>query len=677
MARVKDSNGGKKAVKKVRTLDSFKTVTPVSPEESAAALAVLNSATLTKTSRPKRNASKRASKSIGESIDPTVESADEGEEFVPDGEEADDVDDVETGNYESGVEDLTEQNALEATQDLEKAQTSAPKKRTAKRAASGGAKRGRKPKKSTPVQTDIQSPTPTSKLDNKRRVIRALKDLTSARDKIERIYGLNTQKLLGLAKVKECFETGSFDFDIETIQPHSKYYVDFSSPCSQKDVTQCLTLVTSDYRVINESEMRQLFPLNEAEVPLQISELDTHIKANQSIEFPVFPCGKRKGFVFSTGGLVTDIAWLPRDDLDHLYLAVSVSNKIDEPVHEDLRCWGEQKHTSCIKIFALDPKTLVFETYQTIIHPFGETWNLKWHSGFKDENSLGLLAACCQDGSVKFMKIDRTTENEIKVYENASISVALSQTPISCFDFTSSQTIVCGFQNGYVAEFELGSNVPSYYRQVHDSYVISIVTAYSGFEDKVITTTSVDGFICVYNPLSIQTTKCSLGRVRGGNSTIASYCPPVYGVVHTDGVNSIKAFTPKAAFASHQICQHENTVSALATSKLHPFLLSGSADGTLIINNLARRFLTGIKNNASVHKFLKLWEWNYNIEEKKYRLDPNYEVFNFSVNEVSKARVNPHGVNISSVKWNETCKGGKFYAFANNAGLLVIEELGS
>ncbi|CEP60670.1 transcription factor TFIIIC subunit TFC6 LALA0_S01e16292g [Lachancea lanzarotensis] len=681
MARAKQVDTGKRPAKKIRTLDSFQRVNSSSPNESAAALAVLNTEEHVSRPRPRRNASKKASKSIVESIDPTVGSGDEdGDDFVPEEEDEHEIGVME--DEEEKQQDL-EDLALEGTEKNELIEQNPSRKSNANPVPKkqGLKKRGRKPKpkQPTPQKNDnLKSPTPTSKLDNKRRVVRALKDLTSARDKIERIYGLNTQKLLGLAKVKEGFETGPFDFDIETIQRDSKYFVDFPSPCTAaRGNALSLPLEKGDYRLVDESELHQIFPLSEEEVLLQISDLDTHITTGQSIDFPVFPCGKRKGFVYCVGGLVTDMAWLPRDDLDKLYLAVSVSNRLGDPVHEDLRCWGEQKHTSCILVFALDPVSLVFEKYQTIIHSFGEMWDLKWHSGFQDKGALGLIGACCQDGSVKFMKIDQPTGYEIKVYENADLSVKIPQTPISCFDFTSAETIVCGFQNGHVAEFELGSNVPSYYYQIHDSYVISIVVAYSEFEDNVINTTSVDGFICIFNPKSIQTTKSSLGRVRGGNTTIATYCPPVYGVVHTDGVNSIKAYSPKAAFASHQVCQHENTVSTLTTSKLHPFLLSGSADGTLMINNLARRFLTGIKNNAAVHKYLKLWEWNYSAKDKKYQLDPNYEVFTFSVNEVSKARVSPPGVNIASVKWNETCKGGKIYAFVNSAGLLVIEELGS
>ena len=386
-----------------------------------------------------------------------------------------------------------------------------------------GAKRGRKPKKVPSVEADAKALTPTSKLDHKRRIIRGLKDLTSARDKIERIYGLNEQKLLGLAKVKEAFEGGPFDFDLQTIQKDSKYYVDFSPPCGKEDVTELIPLQDPGSKVIQQSELQELFPYRETEIRLSIADLDTTIGTNQKIEFPVMPCGKRRGFVYNTGALVTDMAWLQREDIDDLYLAVAMSKHFGDPSDPKLRMFSKEEHISSVTIFHLEANALSFKKSQTLVHNFGEIWNLKWHNGYKSKDALGLLAACCQDGTVKFLKVDHSQDYEIKFLEDAHLEISLPQAHISCFDFVSSTKVVCGFQNGNVAEFELGSNLPSYYRKVHDSYIICIVTAYSDYEDVVINTVSVDGFICAFNPKSIQTTKCTLTRARGGNNTPAVY----------------------------------------------------------------------------------------------------------------------------------------------------------
>lgn len=679
MARPKGSSGPNEGGKKVRTLDSFNGVKVSSVNRSAAALAVLNSEIASTRTRPRRSASQKASQSLAEMIDPHVGSLDDDEDFEPPGEQGD----VEGAEAEEEYEERDDLEDDELDNPIEKPSTRAKKTKSTSAAAgvpkprATGAKRGRKPKKAASVNEEIKALTPTSKLDNKHRIIRGLKDLTSARDKIERIYGLNEQKLLGLAKVKEGFEAGPFDFDLQTIQEDSKYFVDSSPPWSKENIAHAIRLKKAKFDLMEESDLNYLFPVRQSELRLIIGDLDTAIATGQKVEFPVLPCGKRKGFIYSTGALVTDIAWLPRDLNGELFLAVSMSKYFDDPADPHLRLFSKEEHISCVTIFRLDPNTLSFEKYQTIVHQFGETWGLKWHEAYQDDQSLGLLAACCQDGTVKFIKVNLVQNYKIIMLQEASLEISIPQGLISCFDFTSSLSIICGFQNGYVAEFELGSNLPSFYYKVHDSYIISIVTAYSQYEDIIINTISVDGFTCAFNPKSIRTTKSIVGRARGGNNTPAVYCPQLYCVAYSDGVNSVKAYPPRAVFATHQICMHDNTVSSLAASKRHPYLLSGSADGALMINNMARRFLTGIKNNTTVYKYLKLWQWDYSLKEDKYRLDPNYEVYNFSVNEVSKAKVDPHGINISSVKWNETTKFGKFFAFVNNAGMMVVEELGS
>lgn len=637
------------------TLDSFSSITaPTTPEAAAAAIAVLGEGDATR-SHLKRFASRKANENLAQLIDPSVVQVDEDDEFIPEDQPEED------GYEEEGF--IAAEG--EATPKVKKARTT------------GNSKRGRKPKHKVSLDEEIRAMTPTSKLDNKRRIIRGLKDLTSARDKIERIYGLNENKLLGLAKVKEGFETSVFDFPEENIQTNSQFYVDSSPPCSKENIFDVLFSMPLKYSIIDEGEFGEMFQLRKDEIRLLISGLETPLHTGQRTEFPVLPCGKRTGFVHNVGALVTGLAWLNTVEGQDQYLAVSMSQYKEDPVDPHLKMFGREEHISCIDIYSLNPLTLEFKKMQTIVHNFGESWDLKWHEGAKGSHYLGVLGCVCQDGSVKFFGVEKNQEYQIRMFDEALISISIPQASISCFDFITPHAIVCGFQNGYVAEFDLITNLPCYYHKVHDSYIISVVTAYSNFEDVTVGTLSVDGYLSVFNPKDIRTTKCVVGRARGGNNTPIVYSPQLYSFVHSDGVNSIKAFPPRAIFATHQICLHENTVTSMAVSKLHPLLLSGSADGTLIINNLARRFLTGIKNNTTTYRYLKLWKWDYSLAKNLYRLDPNYEVYKFSVNEVSKAQVDPHGINISCVKWNETPQSGKFYAFVNNAGLLVVEKLGA
>ncbi|AMD22833.1 HHR064Cp [Eremothecium sinecaudum] len=522
---------------------------------------------------------------------------------------------------------------------------------------------------------DVSDGTAPTKKKKPARIIRAMKDLSSAQDKLVRIYGNNREKLLGLAKLKEAFETHVFDFPEELLKSTSKYYVEPQNILQGIDF-RLLGLKSLKYRTLALSEFNSKFPLvSEDPKHILVSGSELSLYNGQKAEFPIMPCGTRTGFIYNVGGLITDIAWLKTHEADGQILAVAYSN-IESADDMRLRMIGSESHTSTIDIFELDTDTLSFTKIQTIVHNYGEVWDLKWHEGFHSENSIGLLGFVCQQGSVNFIEIQRTLEPEIRMIEESSLEVKLSSSQISCFDFISSSTIICGFYNGYVGEFQLGEEVPNFYNKLHETYVLSIVVAYSPYEETVVCSASVDGTTYLYNTISIKTTKCTLSRNRGTNISPMAYAPLLYSIVHTDGVSCLRAFTPRAIFATHQISQHKNNIGCIATSRLHPYLLSGSADGSVVLNNLVRRILQGIKGNTEIYKSVRLWKWDYNVSSNIFRLDPNYEVNKFAMNEISNTRIDPTPVNIQSIKWNENNNGGKFYAFANAAGLLVVEKLG-
>ncbi|SCU93201.1 LAMI_0E13564g1_1 [Lachancea mirantina] len=637
--------------------------------------------------RPRRIASKRASQLFANMIDPSVAQVDDDEEFRPEPEdtrgdadaeaEKDEENDVELIAEEvSEIANLNETlSPADRVSSLRRKQEPHQITLDAKKPKKTPGKRGRKPKKSVKLEEDIKALTPTSQLDSKRKLVRGLKDLTAARDKIERIYGLDEKKLLGLAKVKEGFEGGPFDFSIENVQPESKYYIDFAPPWKKNNPAGSLRLQKLQMRPLDREDADKFFPKRNEQLNVVLQDTEVEMKTEDKVNFPLFSNGPRPGFLYNTGCLVTDMAWHRKDN--DTFLALSLSKFWEDASDPHLGFFSPEIHESSIEIFKVDPASFSFTKVHTILHRFGDSWNLKWHSGYNKPGVLGLLGAVCQDGSVKFWDIKISEDAQILMYENASITISIPEARISCYDYLSDSTIVCGFHNGYMSEFELNSpSRPSFYYKMHDSYVLSIATGYSEYEDTCICTLSVDGYVYAYNRKDVRGSKCTVSRARGGNNTPLVYSPLVYCMTLSDGVNSVKSFPPRAIFATHQICQHDNTVSSLASSHVHPFLLSGSANGSLVIDNLVRRLLTGIKNNNTVHKSARLWQWNFSVKDEKFRLNPNYEVQRFSVNEVSKVNIDPQGININCVKWCEHFETGKLYSFVNNAGLLVVTELG-
>ncbi|CAI4058994.1 hypothetical protein SKDZ_04G5600 [Saccharomyces kudriavzevii ZP591] len=638
--------------------------------------------------RPKRNASKRAATNLAQlvSVDrddmintPQVINVDDGDDddfIMNEDEDSDEEEDFNMRGEDrleasvNGVSDLNSNGSGNFDRPYGKRKTT--HKENAKK----------NPVKNVPMKGNSRG----SSLEQKGRPIRLLKDLSSARDKIERIYGLNTAKLLQLAKVKEGFEASVFNFSLESIQPESPYFVCPQPPCKMESVYDKIIVNgnKTTYHEINKIEFENMVELRKKRLKLLIGEVDADMSTDDKIEFPILPNGRRKGFIYNVGGLVTDIAWLniencTNQDKNIQYLAVAISQYMDEPLNEHLEMFDREKHSSCIQIFKMNTSTLQFIKVQTIVHTFGEVWDLKWHEGCRAPHLIGCLSFVSQEGTINFLEIIKSSNDlhVFKICEKPSLVLSLADSLITTFDFLSPTTVVCGLKNGFVAEFDLTDpELPSLYEQVHDSYILSISTAYSDFEDTVVSTVSVDGFFYIFNPKDIATTKTTVSRFRGSNLVPVVYCPQIYSYIYSDGASSLRAVPPRAAFAVHPLVSRETTITSIGVSRLHPMILAGSADGNLIITNAARRLLHGIKNSSTTQKSLRLWKWDYSIKDDKYRMDSTYEVYPLTVNDVSKAKIDAHGINITCAKWNETSTGGKCYAFSNSAGLLTFEYLG-
>ncbi|CAI4038220.1 hypothetical protein SMKI_04G5610 [Saccharomyces mikatae IFO 1815] len=634
--------------------------------------------------RPRRNASRKAVANLAQLVNVDRDDAINTPQVIS----VDDTDDDDFIMNEEAESEESEDVEIESENDQRPAEKEVTHLNDDRSGASdqpkGKRKIEQKPRPKKILTKNVKS-HPGSSLEQKGRPIRLLKDLSSARDKIERIYGLNKEKLLQLAKVKEGFETSVFDFPLKNIQPDSPYFVCLQPPCKRENVYDKIigNKNKTVYHEINKIEFENMVELRKKRLNLLVGDVDAVISTGDKIEFPVLPNGRRNGFIYNVGGLVTDIAWLNIEKNNETgkeiqYLAVAVSQYVDEPLNEHLEMFDKEKHSSCIQIFKINTSSLQFVKVQTIVHSFGEVWDLKWHEGCCTSHLVGCLSFVTQEGTVNFLEIiESTTDLHVfKICEKPSLVLSLADSLITSFDFLSPTTVVCGFKNGFVAEFDLTEpELPSFYEQVHDSYIISVSTGYSNFEDTVVSTVSVDGFFYVFNPKHIATTKTTISRFRGSNLVPVVYCPQIYSYIYSDGASSLRAVPPRAAFAVHPLVSRETTITAIGVSRLHPMVLAGSADGSLIITNAARRLLHGIKNASATQKSLRLWKWDYSIKDDKYRMDSAYEVYPLTVNDVSKAKIDAHGINITCTKWNETSLGGKCYVFSNSAGLLTLEYL--
>lgn len=114
-----------------------------------------------------------------------------------------------------------------------------------------------------------------------------------------------------------------------------------TAPCTKENVYD---KVIGDknktiYHEITKEEFENMVKLRKERLKLLIGEVDATMSTDDRMEFPVLPNGKRTGFVYNLGGLVTDIAWLNIEkdvhtDENHQFLAVAISQYMDEPLKD-------------------------------------------------------------------------------------------------------------------------------------------------------------------------------------------------------------------------------------------------------------------------------------------------------------------------------------------------------
>lgn len=413
------------------------------------------------------------------------------------------------------------------------------------------------------------------------------------------------------------------------------------------------------------------------------------------------------GMILNAGGVITSLAWAKgQPDPQHQYLAVGVlddnnRHPIDSPiVTQDISAFSTTGYPSSFYIYhvdlSVDPEKNDLgysrvKLFYTVSSEFGSTIKLEWRPIVSDQdigpNSLGYLAVLNQDGKLRVydMPLPKGGLQDPKHY---IITRPYKQyelpnnESISEFCWRTSDTLVVGGVNGQLAEYDITDNdpdfgnQPSYYLPIFDSLISKIVSCYPNNPDILIVF-STNGYSCMFD------TRIPENRIlnsrRKGFSVSSVYCPHYESIIVGEDYGYAKSFYLrffKTIMHSNSLTHHNSQVLSLAVSNYHPFILSGSADGTVIVGNIMRRLL-GRKRSAKVsYEQGILWGLDYSLNDGKYLLKNI-----FQSNEIQKPKtVNitqtyPHNVTIKDICWS-TCKNScEYYAAGSTSGIIRIHRL--
>lgn len=496
----------------------------------------------------------------------------------------------------------------------------------------------------------------TPPVEGSAKEIRLTRHITNLKDKLFRLFGSNDEKMKEVLKLRKDWEKSIFDFSESQLREYIPSIIIKNVP-------------NTTFTKLTKEQFNEKFKL-ERPVKFQFNTEPRQVIPSGEVIF------KKRAQILNTGGLITDIAWLSHgSETDEQILAVAVSDITDTAIAPEFSLLGGKAYRSGFLIYALDTQSYTLRLIKAVTHNWGNSWDLQW----KNHKGLGVLSAVFNDGKIRLLHFDYDDDDDAASYfeiTEPSYEYEVPTMKISSYDWIGDK-IICGTDKGYVAEFILGDPAPSYVIPIHAEYIFSVRSGESKYDETMVFTSCADGSSVLFSTKDIQTTKNVTPKSKSISKSVI-YSPQLYSFIQLEAQYSAKLLPARALFMVTPVVKHDGSTESIATSNLHPMLLSGGADGKIKITNLARRLMNGQKQTLSNHKILSLWELQYGGSEDLYRLVENLEVETLSATDnANVANIYPSGVSINSIKWNENENAGKWYAAGSTSGLLILECLQS
>ncbi len=251
--------------------------------------------------------------------------------------------------------------------------------------------------------------------------------------------------------------------------------------------------------------------------------------------------------------------------------------------------------------------------------------------GSAAEINLGMLAVISGNGAirvieVKYMKTGSPREAAAPIYLQVDTPFFESKPPhtvCSCLAWLSSKDIAAGCSNGYVAIWSLEPTAqsafnpqqqqspktatrPWLYQPFHMTYISAIQPAYPS-RPYLLTTTSMDGYVRLTDLRAPTTDHVLSIRTRMGVYSLA-WVDAAQAFYAPDEVSLVRSFPLRQFYASLALCRVSASVTALASSPVHPFLLMASTDGAVTVANSLPRIYESRNPVWQIVWFMHEWQ---------------------------------------------------------------------
>lgn len=599
---------------------------------------------------------------FGDDMDVTMddfhEENDEDDEASAE-EEEDDDEDKDRSEEEEG-EDVGEIVEVDEISRKAKKSTKATKPRTTKAKPIPVKKAPRKVK---PTATAKPVKSPGEKTE-----VLAMKSITNYKDKLQRFFGCNLEKLVSIIEYKKVWESELFTAPADLCD-------EFQYKGSRLELGD-----TSIIQIDAERFYDSFLTVAQEDIKeIQFNNFDSAVRLHRG-QATVNNSG---AMLLNCGFNVTDLLWISstKADSNDMFLLVAIS--------EDLARLGTGSQTSSFfkkketqtagfQLYHMDGLTKELRLVRCITHDFGNSWDLKVVS-LDEDNEKVYICSMFNDLTVKFcdisLKMDLNSIDYLQMTAPA-MEISLYDESITAYDISENkQQVIVGTDNGNVLLYDLtvSSSVPLKSQCVANSHIFSLAYGESPYDETLIYGTSANGTTFAFNTLNLSNSLNILPRAKGIALT-TKYSKQLYSFIQSDGQYPTRMLPARCMFLSCPLVKHEGCLTSLAISNHHPLFLSGGSDGAVKIGSLLRRILCGPKGNF--HRLLTFWQFEFSQTLNIYRLVKSFEVEKMNaLDNANNLPLYQREIGISAVAWAQGTKQmGSWFAAACVSGLVVLDK---
>ncbi|KAK0642027.1 hypothetical protein B0T16DRAFT_431603 [Cercophora newfieldiana] len=350
------------------------------------------------------------------------------------------------------------------------------------------------------------------------------------------------------------------------------------------------------------------------------------------IESPESASEKASGWIFDVGGIPLALAWAPLSERSAQVLAVaSIPFSDQEPIQTQVITNPPEKPdtTGCIQLweFPCDPSTegqatpghSVPRLITASFFDWGRPKRLQWCPVPLDTSGIyGLLAVLCGDGKarvIEFKCLEDAAERPHEWVEFPIITLDVSDdynVNVTCLTWVNANRIALGHSDGTITLWSIFPQRMLQRINVHSNYVIDICSGYPS------------------NPYLVASIPV------GGCATLTDLCQPSSELTYfpvpaisfqpnmlcwNELMQGFMALYPSStptttvAFLHHRyFCQARstitgpNSVTCVSAGATHPFILVGSADGSVYACNALQKLF---RQKGEPLQKLKIFEHEY------------------------------------------------------------------